>query len=317
MQGFITTFAGEPGTGKTSLCTLLARALGLARSGEDSNRFVDISVERGWTSHKDFIGYYNPLTKTMEKSNKRIFDALFHLSREPEDAAPFLILLDEANLSPIEHYWAAFLRFCDADSAYSRSLDLGGEEPWNIPKHLRFLATVNFDHTTEELSPRFLDRSWIITLEPNMISAETQTNPEKSRDNPVIPYTSLSAAFLPQNGESVIRDESISNKWISIQSICKSNNLPVMPRNQKMVYNYCATACRYMDTDSRETRFAPLDYAVSQKILPILSGTGDHYRKLLTELQKECESMPLCRNHISRILKTADGNMGFYQFFAK
>ncbi|MDR2397515.1 MAG: hypothetical protein LBD74_01990, partial [Spirochaetaceae bacterium] len=56
MQGFITTFAGEPGTGKTSLCTILAKSLGLARSDVHS-RFVDISVERGWTSHKDFIGY--------------------------------------------------------------------------------------------------------------------------------------------------------------------------------------------------------------------------------------------------------------------
>lgn len=28
-QGFITTFAGEPGTGKTSLCNILAKALGL------------------------------------------------------------------------------------------------------------------------------------------------------------------------------------------------------------------------------------------------------------------------------------------------
>lgn len=29
-QGFITTFAGQPGTGKTSICSLIAKALGLA-----------------------------------------------------------------------------------------------------------------------------------------------------------------------------------------------------------------------------------------------------------------------------------------------
>ena len=61
-QGFITTFAGEPGTGKTSLCNILAKALGLVADAPQ-RRFVDISVERGWSSHKDFIGYYNPLSK--------------------------------------------------------------------------------------------------------------------------------------------------------------------------------------------------------------------------------------------------------------
>ena len=65
-QGFITTFAGEPGTGKTSLCNILAKALGLVADAPQ-RRFVDISVERGWSSHKDFIGYYNPLSKKMER----------------------------------------------------------------------------------------------------------------------------------------------------------------------------------------------------------------------------------------------------------
>lgn len=40
-QGFITTFAGEPGTGKTSLCNILAKALGLATNAPQK-RFVDI-----------------------------------------------------------------------------------------------------------------------------------------------------------------------------------------------------------------------------------------------------------------------------------
>ena len=39
-QGFITTFAGEPGTGKTSLCNILAKALGLVANVKQ-RRFVD------------------------------------------------------------------------------------------------------------------------------------------------------------------------------------------------------------------------------------------------------------------------------------
>ncbi|MDR2536025.1 MAG: AAA family ATPase [Treponema sp.] len=317
MQGFITTFAGEPGTGKTSLCTILAKSLGLARTDTNS-RFIDISVERGWTSHKDFIGYYNPLTKQMEKSNNEVFDAFSRLDKEcaePVDA-PFFILLDEANLSPIEHYWATFLKLCDSDSPHSRSLVLGGNHFLKIPEHLRFLATVNFDHTTEELSPRFLDRSWIITLNPpniNSIAIDSEVGNFES----IIPFSALSGAFLSRNEINSADPVLIKchEKWEAIQRIFQKNSLSIMPRNQKMVRTYYTTACRYMERD--DTWLTPLDYAVSQKILPIINGTGKHYQTLLTELWEACRMMPLCDFHIGRILKAAGENMGFYQFFAK
>lgn len=44
-QGYITTFAGMPGTGKTSLAGILAGALGLTQP--QANRFCEVSVERG------------------------------------------------------------------------------------------------------------------------------------------------------------------------------------------------------------------------------------------------------------------------------
>lgn len=56
-----------------------------------------------------------------------------------------------------------------------------------------FLATVNFDHTTEELSPRFLDRSWIITLEPSRIDDETDEDLSNAED--MISFQSLQDAF--------------------------------------------------------------------------------------------------------------------------
>ena len=317
-QGFITTFAGEPGTGKTSLCNILAKALGLA-ADTPQNRFVDISVERGWSSLKDFIGYYNPLTKRLEESNAEVFEAFQRLDREcglaADAVAPFIILLDEANLSPIEHYWAAFLRNCDFGSFENRTISLGGEKTLKLPEHLRFLATVNFDHTTEELSPRFLDRSWVIMLEPGRIDDDVDGEIENSES--MVSFENLMKSFGAVAGDAV--DESVQIKWNALQKIFKDNLLPIMPRNQKMVKNYCAVACKCMERDTPVTKLAPLDYAFSQKILPTINGSGDNYRKLIDDLMIECtqQNMPISARHLERMKYSEEKNMGFYQFFAR
>ena len=317
-QGFITTFAGEPGTGKTSLCNILAKALGLVANAPQ-RRFVDISVERGWSSHKDFIGYYNPLSKKMERSNGEVFNA-FELmdtecGRDKSEIAPFVILLDEANLSPIEHYWAAFLRNCDFGSISNRTIPLGGSKSFKLPDHLRFLATVNFDHTTEELSPRFLDRSWIIMLEPTRIDDESDEEIENFED--MISFAAMKAAFCI--GKNDVIDEAIQNKWNAVQKIFRDHSLQIMPRNQKMVKNYCAVGCRCMERDTPATKYAPLDYAFSQKILPTINGNGENYRLLIEDLLKECtmQNMPISAKHLERMKRIAESNMGFYQFFSR
>lgn len=324
-QGFITTFAGEPGTGKTSLCNILAKAMGLAADGEQK-RFVDISVERGWTSLKDFIGYYNPLTRSMEKSNLEVFSAFEKMDTEcgnentPYDSAnyaPFIVLLDEANLSPIEHYWAAFLKNCDFNSTTNRTISLGGNCTLRLPNHLRFLATVNFDHTTEELSPRFLDRSWVIMLEPDPTTIDAESEETLYNCDRMIDFASLEKAFIT-SGEEIV-DDAVQGKLEEILGIFNDNKLPIMPRNLKMVRNYCVVACKYMDLDRPSTRLSPIDYAISQKVLPTITGSGEKYDKLVESLLKACpeQSMPICNKHLKRMREAAVNNMGFYQFFAR
>ena len=320
-QGFITTFAGEPGTGKTSLCTLLAKALGLAGTESSSSRFVDISVERGWTSVKDFIGYYNPLSKRTIASNERVLHAFEQMNYEcrekPNDIAPYLLLLDEANLSPIEHYWAPFFKSCDFDSAANRSISLGGKTIYQLPEHLRFLATVNFDHSTEELSPRFLDRSWVITLNPDDIDASYSKTPPNA--DHAISFSDLTSAFASDNESQ--ENAQIWTKWEDVKRIFKGFNSPIMPRSQRMVTQYLRVAEQCMDTTTARTSLAPIDYAIAQKILPTINGYGESYKNLIEELRKQVaineNSMPLTYNHLERMKKAADENMDFYQFFAK
>ena len=165
------------------------------------------------------------------------------------------------------------------------------------------------------MSPRFLDRSWIITLEPSRIDDETDEDLSNAED--MISFQSLQDAFSYKH-EDII-DEGIQNKWEKIQAIFRNESLPIMPRNLKMVKRYCAIACKCMDCDTPSTKFAPLDYAFSQKVLPTINGTGENYRCLIDELLKECseQAMPLSNRHLKRIKRVAENNMGFYQFFAR
>lgn len=141
-QNFLTIFSGEPGTGKTSICSILAYSLGLNSFGFDSNisrnRFIPVSVERGWSSKRDLIGYFNPLTKRYDRSNAKIYDGLMILNEERENSRfPFVILLDEANLSPIEYYWADFMRIADK-SDKNMFINIGLDDDIYIPETLHF-----------------------------------------------------------------------------------------------------------------------------------------------------------------------------------
>lgn len=315
MQGYITTFAGQPGTGKTSLCNILGGTLGLLN--DSSRRFTEINVENGWTSYRDYIGYYNPLAKTYERANSSVYFAMNNLSKEHEDKRypPYIFLLDEANLSPIEHYWAPFLRACDSFRNENTVLSLGGEDVWSMPSHLRFLATVNFDHTTETLSQRFLDRSWVITLDAEDFLEDDlgSFNPsEEFKNEDPFSYNRLTKAFGIKSIEGI--DLQVKSLFEDLINTCKQYSFPISPRSQLMMLRYIATASQLMDTQTKDGQFAPLDYAFSQKVLPLIAGPQEKFGELVKTLSEKCSSLKITKKQIDRI-KTLGEDSGFYQYF--
>lgn len=317
MQGYITTFAGLPGTGKTSLCNILGGALGL-KNQQYGDRFIEVNVESGWTSYKDYVGYYNPLSKRYEKANARVYDAMKALSRESDaqiEYPPFVVLLDEANLSSMEHYWAPFLRACDNFELSGTQLSPGGSENWLLPSHLRFMATVNFDHTTEALSPRFLDRSWVITLNPLSIELDDIAGEEMADDGQIIPfsYAGLIKAFGKRKRLSV--SAPTKALYDRLLKICREHSFSVSPRSQAMVLHYVTTAESLMKTSSRDSQFAPLDYAFSQKILPMIHGPAETVGEFVQELEVESSQLQMTHAYLNRMIRQGEDS-GFYQFFA-
>lgn len=334
-QGFLTFFSGSPGTGKTSICSIIAHVLGIDSikiqfSTEDKsqekeilkmNRFVFVPVERGWSSKRDFIGYYNPLTKEFDKSNKQVFDALESTSAEQgsgvsDKMPPFVILLDEANLSPMEYYWADFMAACDRQDELS-SINVGENLSFHISSSLRFLATINNDHTTESLSPRLVDRAWIISLpqpsSPSRIKYEENYDP--------ISMDKLYETFGEKN-ESVHQLNPIVQEILKkVYGFCRDKlGIVISSRVEIAIKQYCNAGAKLFDNADNEIDPAVIavDYAVAQKILPKIQGNGTEYKKRLDEFLQIMvqENLLKSADLLKKLIQCGDNNMQYYQFFA-
>lgn len=310
-QNYITVFAGEPGTGKTSLCKLLVKALGLYEK-----RFADISVERGWTSSKDLIGYYNPLTKEIEKTQPEFSKCMEILSKEKElnlERIPYIVLLDEANLSPIEFYWSEFNYFYDDPE--NQYIEFSNGVTYKFGKELKFLATINYDHTTEILSPRFLDRAWVILMEEismeSLLSASKEDNETLNNQN-LISFDSLIQFFDYENYKNKKINPVTKERLNIIIDKLKSVGHSLSARSIKSIIHFYIVAEEYMT--SKEIA---LDYAVAQKILPLIDGNGKEYGVFLQELLLICKNNQLEKSAkiIQNIVTKSEHD--FYNFFSR
>jgi MoxR-like ATPase len=330
-QNFITVMAGNPGTGKTSLCNLLAKTLGIY-----NDRFLQISVERGWTSPKDLIGYYNPISGIIEKSSTGLYDLLYKVNldrSEPKMDLPCYVLLDEANLSSIEHYWSRFMSICD--DYRNQAIILSNEHKFYLSNGFRFLATINYDHTTENLSPRFLDRASVILvdnmdaeiLSENFIMEKNIKNSDRIISQRIldkyfkVPSISLNSS---SKGDFDAHSEFEMNQYLNTLLNKIYDDITseykylfhISPRTNQAIRNYCIVAQKYL---SENNRALPLDYAIAQHLLPMIDGYGEKFKKLLETLRTNFEQNGLSRSLeiINKIISVGEQDHGYYKFFCR
>lgn len=324
-QGFLTVFSGMPGCGKTSICNIISEVLGLTKYDglsvtlKDISRFIPVSVERGWTSKRDFIGYYNPLTKAFEENNREVFEGLRLLDMEQKKGLhkwPFIILLDEANLSPMEYYWADFMNICD-DLDNNSSINLGNNNVFHIPETLHFLATINNDHTTETLSPRLIDRAWVITLPKNSSIQYNREIPKDLIRN--ITWDEIKKVFTIAGYEKKGFDREIQSLYEALKDKLLRQGVYISPRVDLAIQNYWTVASKLMEEDEygNTPGLVALDYAVAQKILPKIIGSGEGYEVWLEELRSFCDNKGLTYSAelLTSIINRGNRQMKYYQFF--
>lgn len=285
-QSLMTILAGPPGTGKTSTAIRLAKHLKLTDDDFKFNgtNFLNIAVGRAWVSGRDILGFYNSLKDIYQPARTGLYE---FIKNEKNNEFLKLILLDEANLSSIEHYWSDFLGMCDPEGI-NRMIDTGipseNDRHINIGKNIRFIATINNDSTTERLSPRLIDRVPIITMEhnSNFSSIPSTFNNydgavDFSKIDDCFNISSMDASFTQE-------EQSILNSIIDTLStpLKRTTSIRVSQRKVNAMKRYC-----YVANEIEEMRTPPLDYAVSQHILPLIEGYGSAFKERLIDLEQK------------------------------
>ena len=316
MQNYMTVFNGLPGVGKTSTVTNFAKALGIVGSNSNKANFLNVAVARGWTSSKDLLGNKNAIRSRYEEGRTGIYNMLKALERSANNPGEGLvnhemlsiILLDEANLSPMEHYWSDFLSICDGFKE-GRTMNLGGNDSAYqlvLPPSLRFIATINSDATVEPLSDRLIDRATVITLDNDLPNQDASGIIEAELFNGSVPYVELAEAFMiePSDRELMIENGKLSSEEHILCEIMakleapmpRTSSIRISKRKEHAIMSYCAVAneLSYQQVD-------PIDFAVAQHIIPKIKGHGAGFKERLNEVDKVLSEARL--QHSKRLLK--------------
>lgn len=317
LQNYITVFSGPPGVGKTSTANNLGKAFGLFNSESKSINFLNVAVGRGWTTTQDFLGYYNSLKDTFQPSKTGLYQFLKNNNKNFNDFLK-IVLLDEANLSSIEHYWSDFLSICD--NFENKSIDLGIPEKdaryLELPSSLRFIATINNDSTVEPLSDRLLDRAAIITLNNDYINDDYISN---NLMNGAIPYNILKNSFTINAQDNDIDNSDFSFGIVSnVINELKTDNIKggqiqVSSRKINTIKNYIKIA----NDIGFENHLLPADYAISQHILPKIKGHGPSLKLRLENILKILKDNDLKNSQkiLTNILNNGNSFTDSFDFF--
>ncbi|WP_214770754.1 AAA family ATPase [Exiguobacterium sp. s133] len=293
--------SGPSGTGKSSLINAFAHAL------QESKASI-IPVQSSWTDKQDLLGYFNTVEKRYVPTP--FLEAVL-AARESEGL--HLICLDEMNLSHIEYYFAELLSAREQDGRvdlyphryrkeaidiieefntlerpsrddkerYRNAIELMNyPAQLDIPKNVRFVGTINMDHTVKPLSPKVIDRSFIVELSYQYPTLEKRVELEA---NPISGKIEFDLSKFSE--EQFLLEEIMSDtRWL-VKLSDKLNIIPdakINSRSEKQIAKYL----QVVPVLTEDT----LNQLIQSKILPRIHFSSSNE-----------EAMAMCENFLEEL----------------
>lgn len=320
--------SGPSGTGKSSLVAQMARAI-------KGSKASIIPVQSGWTDTQDLLGYFNPIDRAFIATP--FMEAIVAAARPDQQDYLHLICLDEMNLSHVEHYFSEFLSIREQKDAYIHlynkrfyeqakeivegehggwtsdqlfsARELIGSYPYRfkIPPNVRFIGTINMDHTVKSLSPKVIDRSFVIELDhlEASLKMDILKNVNKQR------FEGCLNMKLDQFVSALQDEENLSAEAAALvelsQQLSEIPNAPLNSRGQKHIEQYLS---RIPKPKSENVKTIALNKAHDQliltKILPRLESSSRNVSAMdsLARFQQYIEpNYPRSAKKLSRMME--------------
>jgi hypothetical protein len=316
---------GPPGYGKSSVVAALARALG------HGNALLEIAVRRSWSDDRYLLGFFDAFHGRFDPGPTGLATRLLTAQRdwERERRGIYLVLLDEFNLAAPEYYFSQLLQTLTRPPEQPRVVPLF--DPTSLPPgetertdsitlypNVRFWGTINYDETTERLSPRLLDRTGMVFLGARDVVPSVAT-----AEAPPPAPAEMKGVRAGQVFEAFTRraDQCPDELWELIAPLLDllkrqtdewGSEAEVSPRVLDGVKRYLANAAGLLSPQRA------VDFAFQQRILPILRGRGPRFAARVKALEEKLTEKGLERSarHVRNALALADATFGDIDFLA-
>lgn len=268
-----------------------------AREASLVDNSLFISVKSNWTDSTELFGHYNMLSDKYQMTEL----LRFILRAQDFPGKPFFLILDEMNLSKVEHYFSDFLsclesRYLQNGNVkqeaislhnFSTAIDSDDElfdaipNKVELPRNLYVTGTVNIDETTYMFSPKVLDRANVIEF--NEVSLDNYgvqaVDIESFRFTDFPTFGSTDVATMSAFNEAPDEFKRLTRELLDILG---QYNLHFGYRVINEMGLYMKNVTQFIG-NSDVVIHQGIDSQISQKILPKLSGA---YGKLEEPLRK-------------------------------
>jgi 5-methylcytosine-specific restriction protein B len=282
---------GLSGSGKTKIAQSFAKWI-----CEDESQYKIIPVGSDWTNREPLLGYPNGLNPNEYiLPDSGALSLIIEASKEENQQKPYILILDEMNLSHVERYFADFLSVMESNdkimlySGSARKSPDGKSIPSHIfwPKTLFIIGTVNIDETTYMFSPKVLDRANTIEFRVDENNIKSFFDLPSKVDLSILDSkgTSMAKHFLEIAADNQIKkDDEYTDTFVKFFNELKKIGAEFGYRTAVEML----LLIKKLNIISKISKNESIDIAVMQKLLPKLHGSRSKISKVLDALILLC-----------------------------